>query len=154
MCWLVAVAACTPDTANTAFRCDTDRGGSRGCPSGQSCESGRCRRGGAVGTVLCGSATCTTEQQCCVDAANPPRCIAADASCPGAGALCDQRADCAAGDYCCSGETTACGGTCGEAACLDAVLDCPSQAPNCCFGKDMTLDLALPWGRCSNDPCP
>ena len=41
-----------------------------------------------------------------------------------------------------------------EAACLDGPVDCPSEAPNCCFGRDTNLDLNLPWGRCSNDPCP
>lgn len=154
-CLFVIVCACAPDASDTAFLCDSDRGGDRGCPSGQSCVAGRCRRGGASGTVECAAETCSTTEQCCVDGINPPRCIAANASCPGASAICDERADCAAGDYCCSGSTTACGGTCKVAACLDADLDCPSPSPNCCFGKDTDdTDLELPWGRCSAEPCP
>jgi len=153
MAVLLVFGACSPETANTAFLCDTDRGGSRGCPSHQSCLAGRCRRGGATGTVLCAGTVCDETQQCCVDGVGAPKCIAANETCDGAGAICDQRADCASGDFCCSGATTACGSTCDTAACLDATLDCPSGAPNCCFGKDRDLDLEVPWGRCSAEPC-
>lgn len=152
-CLIVIATACAPDASDTAFLCDTDRGGDRGCPSGQSCKSGRCRRGGATATVRCDSTICSESEQCCVDGTNPPRCIEASASCPGAGAVCDQRADCVNGDYCCSGFTTACGGSCSVAACLEGG-DCPSETPNCCFGKDNDdTDLDLPWGRCATNPC-
>ncbi len=103
--------------------------------------------------MLCASGTCTAAEQCCIDGINPARCIAAAASCPGVGAICDQRADCVGGDYCCSGPTTACGVDCEFPACLDAALDCPSPKPNCCFGPD-DLGLDIPWGRCSAQPCP
>jgi hypothetical protein len=154
-CVFVIVSACSPDADNTAFLCDSDRGGDRGCPTGQSCISGRCRRGGATATVRCDSDICSESEQCCVDGINAPRCIAASASCPGAGAICDQRADCVGGDYCCSGLTTACGESCEVAACLVGGDDCPSPTPNCCFGKDSgDTGLELPWGRCSAKPCP
>lgn len=149
---LGVASACAPDASDTAFRCDTDRGGHHGCPSGQGCVYGRCRRGGATGMVECGAETCTERQQCCVDGTNPPRCIAADATCPGIAALCDDRADCASGDYCCGGETTACGGSCAVVTCLDGVLDCPSDSPNCCFDTALS-GLDVPWGSCSPLPC-
>lgn len=150
-CIVVIASACAPDVSDTAFRCDTDRGGDRGCTSGQRCVYGRCRRGGATGTVICGATVCGEADQCCVDGANDPRCIAADATCPGAAALCDGRSDCAGGDFCCSGDTTACGGSCDATACVEA-SDCPSPQPNCCPGSDVS-GFAVPWGECSARPC-
>jgi hypothetical protein len=139
---VIGIAGCQPDYSATAFRCDA----THGCPTGQSCEAGRCRRGGAVGEVACGAATCTTAEQCCVDPPNEPACIAAGDQCLGNGALCDGSEDCQLGDRCCVGPLNTCGAGCAETACLDDE-DCPSTEPNCC------LDVALPWKQCLRVPC-
>lgn len=148
--WLsvLAFVGCTPDYDATAYRCDTDRGGTRGCPADQSCQGGRCRRGTVpASTIGCMGTTCTTpDQQCCIDGINPPRCIPAGDVCPGTSALCDGRADCAGDDYCCGGTTTACAESCEVTSCISAA-DCPSAEPNCC-DDDLT-----PWGTCTNVPC-
>lgn len=124
---VIGLAGCSPDTTNTAFQCDA----SHGCPTGQSCVAGRCRRGGVTGEVECGVETCTGAQMCCVDSINPPRCIEAGMDCVGIGALCDGLEDCQAGDACCAGDTQACGVDCETTACLDDD-DCPSTEPHCC----------------------
>jgi len=142
--WILAlVASCAPDYGHTAFRCD----GERGCPAGQTCYTGRCRRGAPTGDgVGCGALTCDASQQCCVDSLNPPRCIAASDVCPGTAALCDGSEDCRAGDRCCAdGDTVFCDASCGHYACRDGA-DCPSTEPNCC-----TADT--PWGLCSKLGC-
>jgi hypothetical protein len=142
------IGGCEPDYSGTAFRCDTDRGGSRGCPDDESCISGRCRRGGVTAQVACGAGViCSVEQQCCYDFENGARCVPAGDLCPGRGALCDSKNDCANGDGCCSDETTACGESCNKHACaVDA--DCPSEEPNCCHQF-----LSTPWGECSLYDC-
>jgi hypothetical protein len=143
--WILAlIASCAPDYGHTAFRCQLPE---HGCPAGQDCIAGRCRRGPLTGDgVVCGSATCGPTQQCCVDHINPERCIAADDICPGDAALCDGSEDCQAGDRCCAdGDTVFCDGSCSRHACQDA-SDCPSTAPNCCHDE-------LPWGQCSPFGC-
>jgi hypothetical protein len=145
LAWLVAwIASCAPDYAHTAFRCDADHG----CPAGQTCLDGRCRRGAPTGDgVVCGAATCDASHQCCLDQLNPPRCIAAGDVCPGTSALCDGSEDCQAGDRCCAdGGTVFCDAACDRYACRDAA-DCPSTAPNCC------PDDTAPWGECSPSGC-
>jgi hypothetical protein len=143
---MLLAIACEPGYRDTAFRCDTDRGGERGCPDDQGCAYGRCRRGDAVGEVACGSAgTCTVEQQCCVDETGAAGCVAAGEACPGRSALCDGPADCAAGDTCCNGETTACGASCEQAACVTDD-DCPS-AQHCCDQP------GVPWRACAETAC-
>jgi hypothetical protein len=147
--WLVVlVAGCAPDYDTTAFRCDTDRGGQRGCPTGQTCQAGRCRRGAIPASVIgCMAMTCITpDEQCCIDDNNPPRCVPAGDVCPGISALCDGRADCAGSDLCCSGTTTACSENCELTACVSAA-DCPAAEPHCCDTDE------TPWGLCTNDPC-
>lgn len=144
---VIVIAGCEPDYRGTAFRCDTDRGGTRGCPDDQTCEAGRCRRGGATGTVECGGAgTCGFDEQCCVDQLLTPRCIPAGDACAGRSALCDERFDCADGDFCCDADTTSCGETCDSYACV-ADDDCPSEAPNCCAAA------IVPWLTCTLTPC-
>ncbi len=124
---VIGIAGCSPDTTNTAFKCDA----SHGCPTGQSCLAGRCRRGGASGEVDCGVETCANLQMCCADGVNVPHCIAAGKDCNGIGALCDGVEDCQAGDACCAGSTTACGVDCETTVCVDDD-DCPTTEPNCC----------------------
>lgn len=145
LAWLVAlIASCAPDYAHTAFRCTGDGG----CPGGQTCLDGRCRRGAPTGDgVACGPDTCDAHHQCCLDLFNPPRCIAAGDVCPGTAALCDGSEDCQAGDRCCAdGDTVFCDAACDRYACRDAA-DCPSTAPNCC------PDDTTPWGQCSRLGC-
>jgi hypothetical protein len=145
LAWLVAlIASCAPDYAHTAFRCTGDGG----CPAGQTCLDGRCRRGAPIGDgVACGSDACDAHHQCCLDLFNPPRCIAAGDVCPGTAALCDGIEDCQAGDRCCAdGDTVFCDAACDRYACRDAA-DCPSTAPSCC------PDDATPWGQCSRLGC-
>jgi hypothetical protein len=140
---LVLLVACAPDTSNTAFLCDE----SHACPTGQTCTGGRCRRGSGGDGVACMGATCSPEQQCCVDGVNAPRCIPAGDTCAGSGALCDGLEDCQSGDFCCSDTLTRCEPQCTfDAVCLQG-SDCPSASPNCCFGSD------VPWGTCSDLPC-
>jgi hypothetical protein len=141
---VLVIASCAPDYAHTAFRCDADHG----CPDGQGCVAGRCRRGELTGDgVGCGSATCGPAEQCCVDLINPPRCLPAGDVCPGTTALCDGSEDCRAGDRCCAdGDTVFCDAACESYACRDAA-DCPSTAPNCCAVR------ITPWGQCSPLPC-
>lgn len=152
LAWIVLlIASCAPDYAHTAFRCDEGHG----CPAGQMCLDGRCRRGALTGDgVVCGQddkgsmQVCDTSQQCCLDLFNPPRCIAAGDVCPGTAALCDGSEDCQAGDRCCAdGDTVFCDAACDHDACRDAA-DCPSTAPNCCHDDDTT-----PWGQCSPLGC-
>lgn len=151
LAWLVALlASCAPDYGHTAFRCSEDHG----CPTGQTCMSGRCLRAAPTGDgVVCGkdaqgdTQVCDTSQQCCIDLFNGPRCIAAGDVCPGTSALCDGSEDCQAGDRCCAdGGTVFCDAACDRYACRDAA-DCPSTVPNCCF------DDPTPWGQCSPFPC-
>lgn len=144
---MIVLAGCEPDYSATAFRCDSDRGGTRDCPDDQTCVSGRCRRGGVTAPVACGMAgTCSVEQQCCYDDDNGARCLPAGDVCPGKAALCDGKTDCAGGDGCCNDRTTACGLTCETYACaLNA--DCPSEVPNCCRQFD------VPWGECQLSGC-
>lgn len=140
---LMLVAGCEPDYAHSAFRCD-DAG--HGCPAGQLCRAGRCRRGEPTGDgVGCGSAHCDVTQQCCVD--ESPRCAPAGDSCPGTTVLCDGSGDCQLGDHCCAdGHTVFCDQTCEHYACrVDG--DCPLAAPNCC---DVTPGLP---GECSRTGC-
>lgn len=148
---VLVIASCGPDYGHTAFRCDADHG----CPDGQRCASGRCRRGEPTGDgVRCGKdsgtgaeVTCGTEQMCCRDPFNPPRCVDAGSACPGTAALCDGREDCQAGDRCCAdGDTLFCDAVCKHDACREPA-DCPSTEPNCCI-EDPTL-----WGECSQPPC-
>ena len=141
---LALLAGCAPDYEHTAFRCDAEHG----CPAGQECLVGRCRRGAPTGDgVVCGTATCDLTQQCCLDLFNPARCIAAGDVCPGTSALCDGVEDCQAGDRCCTGgSSVSCDASCDDAVCRDAA-DCPSTAPNCC-PSDTT-----PWGECSPLTC-
>lgn len=138
------LASCAPDYGHTAFRCDAGHG----CPAGQDCLAGRCRRGAPTGDgVACGSMSCGPTEQCCVDLFQPTGCIAAGDICPGTGALCDGVEDCQAGDRCCAdGETLFCDATCGAYACQDDA-DCPSTARSCC------PDDTTPWGRCSRLGC-
>jgi len=139
------LGACERDYADTLFLCDAERG----CPDDQSCVGGRCRRGGAAGEVACGpGGTCTAEQQCCVDSANPPRCIPAGDECPGYGAICDGPADCQASDDCCDGDIASCRASCGNKSAVCAVdADCPSGEPHCCNDGD------YPWGFCQLFAC-
>jgi hypothetical protein len=143
--WIVTLlASCAPDYGHSAFRCDA----AHGCPAGQDCLAGRCRRGAPTGDgVGCGGETCDATQQCCVDLFNGAHCRAAGEVCPGTAALCDGREDCQAGDRCCAdGDTVFCDASCGHEACLDAA-DCPATAPNCCFDRD------TPWGTCALFGC-
>jgi hypothetical protein len=141
---LVAGGACDPDLDGTAFKCDQDHG----CPSDQSCISGRCRRVAPM-AIGCGNEACLPEEQCCVDTANENRCIGATEVCPGATALCDGIDDCDDTERCCNGtETTACALSCESdnvACATDA--DCPSDAIHCC------PQSLVPWGECSNIDC-
>jgi hypothetical protein len=142
---LGALLACEPDYAHSAFLCKDEHG----CPSGQSCMMGRCRRGtpAAPDGVKCGSAPCDPTQQCCLYSTGPS-CIAASDVCPEASALCDGAEDCQLGDRCCAdSDTVACDETCASYACQDKD-DCPTTQPNCCH-----YDPTLPWGICSSQPC-
>jgi hypothetical protein len=142
MGFLVVLAACAPDETNTAFQCDDDGG----CPSGQTCTGGRCRRGSGGDGVACMGQTCDAAHQCCIDGVNPARCIPAGDTCAGSGAICDGVEDCDAGDHCCVETLTRCETVCPhDVACLDGA-DCPSDRPNCCPSE-------LPWGACSETPC-
>jgi len=78
----IGVAACEPDLDGTAFLCDA----THGCPDGQSCIAGRCRRV-APTAIDCGGMTCVPDQQCCSDPDNGNRCIGATDVCPGSSAL-------------------------------------------------------------------
>jgi len=141
---LVMVGACQRDYDNSLFRCDV----LRGCPEGQGCIGGRCRRAGVSGEVACGpGGTCTGEQQCCVDNTNPPRCIPAGDECAGYSAICDGPADCQADDECCDGNIAACRSECGELTNICTVdADCPSGYPHCCIDS-------YPWGTCQFRTC-
>ncbi|TMQ03041.1 MAG: hypothetical protein E6J90_52855 [Deltaproteobacteria bacterium] len=143
--WIVTlIASCAPDYAHSAFRCDAEHG----CPTGQACLAGRCRRGELTGDgVGCGSATCGVTEQCCLDPLNLPRCRPAGDVCPGTSVLCDGSEDCRAGDRCCAdGDTVFCDATCDRTACRDDG-DCPSTEPNCCGA---TPEAA---GACSRPSC-
>jgi hypothetical protein len=143
--WIVAmVAGCAPDYAHSAFRCDAQHG----CPDGQRCRDGRCRRGEPTGDgVTCGAKRCGPAEQCCVDAADRPDCAAAGEACPGDAALCDGSEDCQMGDRCCAdGDTAFCDATCNHYACADAA-DCPLTAPICC------RDFGEHWGQCRTSGC-
>jgi hypothetical protein len=133
---LLALIGCQPDLEGTAFRCDA----THGCPSDQSCISGRCRRV-APQLIDCAGNACLSDQQCCVDDINPPRCIAAADACPGSAAICDSVDDCAPDEHCCNGTVTACGLHCDNTACHDD-SDCPSTEPHCC------PQAIVPWGEC------
>ena len=141
------VAGCEPDYSETAFLCDV----THGCSEQQACVGGRCRRGGAAGTVGCGvGGVCTPEQQCCVDSSNPPRCIPAGDECPGYGALCDGIGDCQQGDACCYGLLTYCHAECKLPMVYTVCTvdpDCPSAEPHCCPDAD------VPWGYCQFGAC-
>jgi hypothetical protein len=147
---VLVIASCAPDYGHSAFLCD-DAG--HGCPDGQDCVAGRCRRGEPTGDgVVCGAgsgaARCAPAEQCCVEGPAQLRCRPAGELCPGITMLCDGAEDCRAGDRCCAdGGAVFCDAACEHTACLDAD-DCPrSTAPNCCF------DLGTPWGACSPRPC-
>jgi len=142
---LVLLGACERDYDDSLFRCDA----LRGCPEGQGCVGGRCRRGGVAGAVACGpGGTCTGEQQCCIDNANPPRCIPAGDECAGISAICDGTADCQPGDSCCDGVIAACQSSCqGASVVCTTNTDCPSAEPNCCVTPD------YPWGFCQFRTC-
>lgn len=143
--WILAsIASCAPDYGHTAFRCDAEHG----CPDGQSCVGGRCRRGTPVAPdgVVCGAVVCDATQQCCDDDDGTSRCIAAGDVCPGDGALCDGVEDCQARDLCCAdGDLAFCDASCRHAACREDT-DCPSLEPHCCPGDS-------PWKVCSSDRC-
>lgn len=142
---LVTLAACQPDYSDTAFLCDA----THGCPDGQTCLSGRCRRGNVIPVIACGpGVTCTNGEQCCVDGTNPPRCIAGGDACPGYGAVCDGSADCQTGDTCCyGGDLTYCRAECISSVVCTEDLDCPSSEPRCCPDADVV------WGYCQFAPC-
>jgi hypothetical protein len=141
---MVGLVACAPSYDGTAFRCDA----AHGCPTGQSCLAGRCRRAMPV-AIACGSATCMPDEQCCVDVVNPPRCLPATETCPGDAALCDTRDDCAPVERCCNTDDgAACALACDSdhVACIvDA--DCPGDAPHCC------PQPIVPWGECALLSC-
>src|SRR5258707_8315082 len=112
------------------------------------CFGGRCRRkGGAV--VECGATTCAPDQQCCSDVIEGDRCLAADDTCPGETALCDDPTDCAPKERCCSGPVplTVCALRCElDIACLKDT-DCPGDKMHCC---PQTL---VPWKICRSISC-
>jgi len=137
--WLVA--SCAPDYERSAFRCDLDHG----CPSGQSCIGGRCRRGvPADAGVECGDSRCdVAEQQCCINGPSA-RCVGAGDVCPGVGALCDGPEDCLGGELCCAdSDTVACFASCKTYVCNDDV-DCPTGT-HCCSIP------GTPWGVCADE---
>lgn len=140
---LSVLAACSdPSLEGTSFRCDADHA----CPTDQTCLFGRCRRHPAA-DIGCGDSTCNGTQQCCVDNANGPRCIAAGEICPGDhAAVCDGLDDCGTDEHCCNANTTACGLTCEDYAC-STDDDCPETVPHCC------PQAIVPWGQCSLSPC-
>jgi hypothetical protein len=142
---IALLASCSPDYAHSAFLCkDPD-----GCPSGQTCLMGRCRRGIATAPdgVMCDHATCDQTQQCCLYTTGSPTCIAVGDVCPDTSALCDGVEDCQAGDRCCAdGSTVACDASCKDYACQRGD-DCPTTEPNCCHFD------TRPWGTCSSQPC-
>lgn len=141
----ISLSACEPDYSGTAFRCDD----THGCPDEQTCVYGRCRRGGAVGRVQCGSALCMESEQCCSGAAGT-RCIPAGDVCDGDSALCDSLDDCQAGDACCAGQTAACGASCpeDETQCASDA-DCPAGTePFCCDPGGDT-----PFKKCKETEC-
>jgi hypothetical protein len=146
VCSLIALlVACAPDESHTAFLCAVDRD----CPAGQRCFTERCRRSDVRGNgIACGATVCAPTQQCCLDGANPARCIRAGDRCFGLGALCDDKTDCAMGDKCCADDSIlSCNADCAVIAC-QAPSDCPEGRPNCCRGE-----AAVPWGTCSRTPC-
>ena len=142
---LLALAACAPDVSHTAFLCDVDTD----CPADQRCFTQRCRRSDVRGDgIACGAERCLPTQQCCLDGANPARCIRAGDRCQGLGALCDGGEDCGNGDHCCDdGGILSCNTSCATVACQDAD-DCPEGRPNCC-----RPDAEVPWGTCVKQPC-
>ncbi|HET9626755.1 MAG TPA: hypothetical protein VFP84_35575 [Kofleriaceae bacterium] len=144
---LLVCVGCAPDTALTAFLC----GAGDACPADQVCLAGRCRRGPAphADGVICGGARCTTDEQCCVDGTNPPRCLAAaNANCPGLVALCDGEEDCTGGDKCCADASlVTCSTDCTTVVC-QTDDDCPAGRPNCCMA-----DPAVSWGTCQLASC-
>lgn len=144
--WLLCVG-CAPDTAHTAFLCIADGD----CPSEQFCVAGRCRRASALrgDGVICGNATCASDEACCVDDVNPPRCLAAASpNCPGLIALCDGHPDCAGSDRCCGDDgVVTCGTDCAIVVC-QVGSDCPNGRPNCC-----KTDATVRWGQCQLAPC-
>jgi hypothetical protein len=136
------LGACEPDYDGTAFLCDA----THGCPSGQMCFGGRCRRkDGAV--VVCAGTTCAPNQMCCVDFFNGARCLDASDTCGGDQALCDDIADCATGERCCDGKTTACAQVCESEIACTTTADCPGDMPNCC------AQPINPWKVCNSLPC-
>lgn len=150
---VLLIASCAPDYAHSAFLCDARHG----CPDGQDCIQGRCRRAERTGEdvvcssstcdgVLCGGQTCDRSQQCCVDGSEIARCAAAGVACLGRSALCDGRADCRAGDYCCADGDSFCDAHCDHYACrLDG--DCPPTTPSCCGASATTV------GECAQLGC-
>jgi hypothetical protein len=144
--WLIA--SCAPDYGHSAFLCDEQHG----CPDGQTCITGRCRRSDPIGNgsgdgVKCGGMQCDRTQQCCVDGFETWRCIPAQDACLGTSALCDGMEDCGMHDLCCAdGDNVTCDATCEHYACRERE-DCPATAPNCCDATD------LQWGKCSQSGC-
>lgn len=149
VCATFALVGCSfddPSIDELVFRCD----GTHPCPAGTSCTgaSGVCLRSGpGYDGVVCGTETCPITKKCCVDSANPLRCVGVTEDCPGDTAYCDGVEDCAAGTACCqSSRDQLCARDCFITTCTTNP-DCPSREPNCCPVTDE------PWGRCQFSPC-
>ena len=89
----------------------------------------------AIGTV-CGTATCTTAQECCVQGQG--RTCVASGTCQGVNFDCDGTEDCSNGDVCCYGGGGNGGTSCVAAASCPAptcgsATDCPTQGQQCCM---------------------
>jgi len=149
---VVAVVGCTygaPDYSDSLFKCDD----AHACPTNQICLGGVCQRASDNGDgVVCADAgVCARGMQCCVDNANPPRCIAASDPCSGQTALCDGPKDCDSSSACCDSSPVRCGDpqgdACGAWICRTGSDCAGSDSPNCCPDGD------LPWKRCEFFPC-
>jgi len=91
---------------------------------------------GTPGEIMCGDATCTSPEVCCVMGGGPgasASCTAADA-CTGTPAACDGPEDCDSGESCCGSFS---GSHCGTTDSCQAVVchtntDCPTAGDMCC----------------------